>query len=185
MEQGPQRAFHHFYNGFSPGKVDLVLNLPNMGDASPLPVYEEPPESPVSAPELYKEFPLVLTTGGRNVVYYHSAHRNIPSLRKISPDPCLEIHPDTAAQYGVMEDEWVFLETPRGRVEVKIRLDENIHPRVVHAPHGYWYGVDNGWRQVNINIITNNEPWCPVTGSVQTRALLCRVKKMTDLGTDE
>jgi len=169
-------------NGFSTpsgsGKVDLYSDLIEMAGASPLPVFSEPPESPISTPELYKKYPLILTTGGRNIVYYHSAHRNIPSLRKVSPDPQLDIHPETAARFKVDNGEWVRLHTSRGQVEIKICFNENMHPLVVHAPHGYWYGVKDGWKRLNINIITDNQPQCPVTGSVPTRALLCRIEKI-------
>lgn len=168
-------------NGFrtpsGSGKVDLYLEIPEMGGASPLPLYGEPPESPVSTPGLYRDYPLILTTGGRNLAYYHSAHRNIPSLRKLSPDPLLDIHPETARSLGVEDREWVWLETRRGKVDIRIRHNEDMHPKVVHAPHGYWYGEKDGWERLNINMITSNQPQCPVTGSVQTRALLCRINK--------
>ncbi|MFZ5562716.1 MAG: molybdopterin-containing oxidoreductase family protein, partial [Thermodesulfobacteriota bacterium] len=160
------------------GKVEIYAEyLTGLGIA-PLPVFREPDEGPVSRPDLYKQYPLILTTGGRNIVYYHSSHRNIPSLRKKAPDPELQIHPDTAAALGVTEGEWVYLATPRAKVEIKIRLFEDIDPRVVHAPHGFWYGVEDGWKRININMVTNDEPLCPVTASVPIKALLCRVEKM-------
>jgi len=169
-------------NGFKTpsgsGKVDLYSDFLESMGISPLPVYREALESPISTPELYKTYPLILTTGGRNVVYYHSAHRNIPSLRKKSPDPQLDIHPETAARFGVADREWVRLKTVRGQVEIRARFDADMHPAVVHAPHGYWYGVKDGWERVNINVITDNQPWCSVSGSVATRALLCTIEKM-------
>jgi len=161
------------------GKVELYAEyLAQMG-ISPLPVFREPQEGPISSPELLEDYPLLLTTGGRNIVFYHSSHRNIPSLRKRSPDPLLQIHPETAASFGVADGEWVELVTPRGSVDIKVALFEDVHPRVVHAPHGYWYGVDEGWKKININMITNDEPLCPVTASVPIKALLCRVRKKT------
>lgn len=159
------------------GKVELCAEYLSAMGISALPVFREPGESPVSSPDLAKDYPLVLTTGGRNIVFYHSSHRNIPSLKKRAPDPLLQIHPETAASIGVEEGEWVELVTPRGRVDIRITLFDDVHPRVVHAPHGYWYGVDEGWKKININIITNDEPLCPVTASVPIKALLCRIEK--------
>ncbi|MDD5723138.1 MAG: molybdopterin dinucleotide binding domain-containing protein [Syntrophales bacterium] len=167
------------------GKVDLCLDHPKIPNLQipvegipPLPVYNEPTESPISTPELYKEYPLVLTTGARNIVYFHSAHRNIPSLRKLSPDPQLDIHPETAKAFNVAEGEWVWLKTKKDKVAIRIRFDENIHPKVVSAPHGYWYGVKDGWELLNINMVTGREPQCPVAASSQTRALLCTIEKI-------
>jgi anaerobic selenocysteine-containing dehydrogenase len=112
------------------------------------------------------------------VVYYHSAHRNIPSLRKLSPDPELDINPESAAELLITDGEWVRIRTTVGCAEIKIRFNNDIHPKVVHAPHGYWYGPKDGWKRLNINILTSNEPQCRATASVQTRALLCRIEKM-------
>ena len=98
-------------------------------------------------------------------------------MRKRSPDPELQIHPETAAELGIADGEWVYLASPRGRVEIKIRFFEHIHPKVVAAPHGYWYGVEDGWRRLNINMITDNKPLCPVTAGPPIKALLCRIEK--------
>ena len=167
-------------NGFrtSSKKVELYSEALESQGLDPMPVFREPAESPASTPDLYKEYPLVLTTGGRNILYYHSAHRNIPSLRKHAPDPELQIHPRTAAELGINDEEWVHLVSPRGRVEIKACFFAHIHPKVVHAPHGFWYGVEDGWRRVNVNMITDNQPLCPVSAGPPIKALLCRVEKI-------
>ena len=159
------------------GKVELYAEYLTMMGISPLPDFREPDEGPEGSPELYERYPLILTTGGRNVVYYHSSHRNIPSLKKRTPDPELQIHPDTARGYGIEDNEWISLSSPRGTVEIRARFDADMHPRVVHAVHGFWYGVEEGWKKLNINMLTNDEPLCPVTGSVPIKALLCRIEK--------
>jgi anaerobic selenocysteine-containing dehydrogenase len=160
------------------GKVGLCPKYFEDWGLNPLLVYREPPESPVNSPDLWKEYPLVLTTGRRILAYYHSSLRNIPSLRKIAPDPELDIHPETCKKLGIENGEWVHLVTPRGKVEVKVKYFEETNPKVVHTPHGFWYGREDGWEKLNINQITDNGPKDPITGSVSTKALLCRVEKM-------
>ncbi|MBS3759720.1 MAG: molybdopterin-dependent oxidoreductase [Desulfobacterales bacterium] len=160
------------------GKVALHAGYLEGLGISPLPIFREPSESPVSQPELYHEYPLILTTGGRLLVYYHSSHRNIAPLKKRAPDPELEIHTKTAKNLDIQDGEWVYLVSPRGRVEIRARHSETIDPRVVQSPHGFWYGMEDGWKRLNINMITDDEPLCPVTGSVPIKALLCRVEKI-------
>ncbi|HKL83582.1 MAG TPA: molybdopterin-dependent oxidoreductase [Desulfobacter sp.] len=160
------------------GKVALHAGYLEGLGISPLPIFREPSESPVSQPELYHEYPLILTTGGRLLVYYHSSHRNIAPLKKRAPDPELEIHTKTAKNLEIQDGEWVYLVSPRGRVEIRARHSETIDPRVVQSPHGFWYGMEDGWKRLNINMITDDEPLCPVTGSVPIKALLCRVEKI-------
>ncbi len=182
MERYSTPVVHRLYErkgGFRTpsGKVELCAEYLKGLGISPLPAYLEPAESPASRPDLLKNFPLILTTGARLLVYYHSSHRNIASLKKRAPDPELQIHPETAAKLGVENGEWVNLISPRGTVEIKTFFDENIHPEVVHAPHGFWYGVADGWKRININMLTDDENMCPVTGSVPIKSLLCRVEK--------
>ncbi len=182
MERYSTPVVHRLYErkgGFRTpsGKVELCAEYLKGLGIPPLPEYREPAESPVSRPDLLEEYPLILTTGARLLVYYHSSHRNIASLKKRAPDPELQIHPETAAKLEIENGEWVKLSSPRGAVRIKAAFDENIHPQVVHAPHGFWYGVEDGWKRVNINMITDDENMCPVTGSVSIKSLLCRVEK--------
>ncbi len=160
-------------------KIMLYGNHLNLLGVAPLPDHKEPPESPISTPELWKEYPLILTTGNRILPFYHSALRNIPSLYKRAPDPELQIHPDTAKELGMSNGEWVYLSSPRGRVEIRLKYFEGTHPKVVHSPHGYWYGVEDGWKRLNINILTDNQTTDPVTASLPLKGLLCRIEKMS------
>ena len=142
-----------------------------------MPVYREPPESPASTPELAQKYPLILITGIKSQGYFHSAYRNIPGLRRLDPEPLLEIHPEAAQERGIKDGEWVEIVTPRGSVKHKARLSEKIAPRVVAAPHGWWYGYQDGWQEVNINVLTDGSSYDPDVGSSPLKGLLCEVRK--------
>ncbi len=164
------------------GKVELYSSIMEQEGYDPLPYYAEPPESPVSAPEVYKEYPLILITGGRSQYYFHTEYRQIPSLRKKEPDPCVDIHPETAAETGIIEGDWVWIETLRGKIKQRAKITEDIDPRVVNVRHGWWFPEEGGpeygvWKS-NANVLTNNgPPYDPAIGTYQLRALLCRVYK--------
>ena len=116
--QIPMRYDKFHERGFETptGKIELYsTRLEELG-YDPLPYYEEPPESPVSTPEIAREFPYVLTTGARLPMYFHSEGRQIPKLRKGRPEPQVEIHPDTAARHGIAQDDWVRIASPRGSI---------------------------------------------------------------------
>jgi anaerobic selenocysteine-containing dehydrogenase len=111
---------------------------------------------------LAKEYPLVLTTGGRLPGFFHSEFRQIPKLRRLNPDPLVEIHFDTAKELGIKEGDWVWIESPRGRVKQRAKLTKGIDPRVVHAQHGWWFPEDeraepslHGVWVSNINVLTD------------------------------
>src|SRR6516164_8368200 len=78
------------------GKIELYSTRLEALGYSPLPRYEEPPESPISSPN--SDYPLVLTTGGRISFFFNSEHRQIGNLRKARRYPLAEIHPATAAR---------------------------------------------------------------------------------------
>src|SRR6516164_2496683 len=168
------------------GKIELYSTRLEALGYSPLPRYGEPPESPISSPDVARDYPLVLTTGGRISFFFNSEHRQIGNLRKARRYPLAEIHPTTAARYGVVDGEWMWIETRRGRIQQKAKVTAGIDPRVIHAEHGWWfpeepapeYGV---WRS-NANLLTDNQPpYDPAMGTYQLRALLCRVAR-TDPG---
>ncbi len=171
------------------GRFELCSNLLEELGYDPLPFYEEPPESPVSTPEIAAEFPLILINGGRFLPQFQSEHRQLGmGMREQHPDPLVEIHPDTAARLGIREGEWATIETPRGAIVMKARFSTGIDPRVVHAEHCWWFpeqpGAEpslHGLWQSNVNVLTTDEPDAcdPLTGSWPGRALLCRMRPVT------
>jgi anaerobic selenocysteine-containing dehydrogenase len=147
----------------------------------PLPQHREPPESPYSTPTLFKEFPYILITGRRLPGFFHSENRQIPWMRELHRDPVVEIHPDTAKKEGIKEGDWVYIESPRGRVRQRAKFFSGMDPRVVSAEHGWWFpekkDPDHGWEDSNINILTDNSfSNCdPAMGATHVRTLLCKI----------
>jgi len=165
------------------GKVELVPSILKKLGYDPLPGYEEPAWSPISSPELAKEYPLILISGGRVQNYHHSAHRQLAKLRRRYSYPLLQIHPETAKQLGISEGDSVYIETPLGRIGQKAQLFEGIHPQVVHADGYWWYPEEPGadpclfgvWDS-NINsIVPDDLEHCDYAGDNNFRGLLCRV----------
>ncbi len=180
--QGEMEYRKHEKKGFSTptGKVELYSTTLEKWGYDPLPRYREIPESPVSTPELAKEYPDILTAGSRSPVFFHSEHRMLPWLRELQPDPIVEIHPRLAEERHLKDSDWVFLESPRGRIQQRARLTTGIDPRVVAAEHGWWFPEiktpDHGWNKSNINILTDNDPegYDAAMGATNLRVLLCR-----------
>ena len=164
------------------GKIELYSTRFEQMGYAPLPYYEEPPESPLAAPEVAKDYPLVLTSGGRIPFFFNSEHRQIDKLRRAHRDPIAEIHPDTAKRYGIVKGDWMWIETRRGGMRQKAKITDGIDPRVIHVQHGWWFpdqpAPQYGVWQSNANLLTDNgPPYDPAMGTYQLRALLCRVAK--------
>jgi anaerobic selenocysteine-containing dehydrogenase len=161
-------------------KIELYATRFEALGYPPLPSYEEPPESPVRTPQIATDYPLVLTTGARIPYFFNSEHRQLPKLRKAYRDPRADIHPTTAARFGISDGDWMWIETRRGRMRQRARLTDGIDPRVISAEHGWWFpeksAPDYGVWESNVNLLTDNgPPYDPAMGTYQLRALLCRV----------
>ncbi len=123
----------------STGKVELFSKTFESYGLDPLPFHEEPIESPISTPKIYEEYPLILITGRRVPTLFHSEHRQIPWLRQFEKEPYVEIHPDTAKQYGIENGEWVWIEGVRGKVKRKAITTHVVHTKMAMAPQCWWY----------------------------------------------
>ncbi|MCX8031975.1 MAG: molybdopterin-dependent oxidoreductase [Thermoleophilia bacterium] len=148
----------------------------------PLPQFREPGESPYSTPELFKEYPIVLTTGYRMPYYFLSQYRNIPWLRSFTEFPTCQLHPDTAKQCGVEDGDIVWIESPRGRIRQKVRVTPGIKRGVCMAMANCFYPEEpaegyHGLFISNPNVLTNNNHLDPMYGSPDLTCLLCKVYK--------
>lgn len=168
------------------GKLELYSTILEKLGYDPLPQYSEPKESPFSTPELTKDYPFMLITGGRFQPYFHSEYRQIESIRKRRRDPQVQIHPETAQNLGINNGDWVWIETLRGRIKQRCLYFNGIQPGVVHAEHGWWFpelpgeepSLGGVWKS-NVNVLTDDDPErCnPRSGGWPLRTSLCRVWK--------
>jgi anaerobic selenocysteine-containing dehydrogenase len=107
----------------------------------------------------------------------------LDKMRRQHPYPLLQLHPDTAKELGVSEGDWVYVETPLGRVKEKAQLFEGIHPQVVHADALWWYPEEPGeepslsgvWDCTINAIVPDDAEQNDYAGNQCFRALLCRV----------
>lgn len=169
------------------GKFELYSSILEKLGYDPLPYYEEPAESPVSTPEVAKEYPFILSTGGRFMPQFHSEFRHWGTgMREINPDPIADVSSKDARRLGIKNGDWIYIETRRGRIKQKARVSDKIIPGFVNAQASWWFpempGEEpslHGLWDSNANVLTFDDPdSCdPLTGGWQNRALLCKVYK--------
>jgi anaerobic selenocysteine-containing dehydrogenase len=151
------------------GKIELYSETLAENGYDPIPHHVEPSKSPVSTPEIYKKYPVILTTGSRIPEYTHTQLRGIPTMEKTAPEPIAEIHPETAGKYGISDGDIMIVETKKGQIKIKAKTVEGLAPGVLSIPHG--------WAEANSNDLTELEPRDPVTGYTEMKSLLCRISK--------
>jgi anaerobic selenocysteine-containing dehydrogenase len=94
----------------------------------------------------------------------------------------MDIHPETAAQLNLKNDDWAWIENPRGRVLHRARITHEIDRRVVSCEPGWWYPEKKddlfGVWFSNINLLCSMDgPYDPVQGTSTLRTMLCSVRK--------
>jgi anaerobic selenocysteine-containing dehydrogenase len=162
-------------------KFEVYSTLLENWGYDPLPKFREPPESPESTPDLFKDYPYILITGRRQPGFFHTENRQLPWIRELHREPVAEIHPETAKKEGISNGDWMVIESPRGKVRQRAKLFEGIDPRVIGAEHAWWFPENkdpgHGWDESNINILTDNayDACDPAMGATSVRVLLCRI----------
>jgi len=151
------------------GKVEIYSKTMEEHGYSPLPTFEEPAESPISRPDLAEKYPLVLTIGAHVRYYTHSRYRNLPGLRKNMPEPVVQINTKAALARGISDGDKVVVESPRGSIELKASVTDDVMPQVISLLHG--------WTEANSNLLTDDGPRDPISGFPAFRSLMANVHK--------
>ena len=149
------------------GKIELYSTVLEELGCDPLPYYREPAQSPVSTPELAREYPLTVFVGLRDQGNYLTNLRQIKNLRAVNPDPEVFLHPLDAQRAGVNNGQWVWIETTHGRMMARSVCDEVQPEGSIRVPHGWWFpewegGLETGLSGAmlfNDGLILPDDPW--------------------------
>ena len=71
-------------------------------------------------------------------MFWHSQGRQLKTLRSLNTEPLAEMHKATAAKLGIRQNDYIWIETVRGKLRMKVTLNELTHEKVVTIPHGWW-----------------------------------------------
>lgn len=173
------QAFHtssRRFEFYSQALAQWAANHPKFADGARLepgddrlflphqpPVAKSPPEYPY----LLLPIETLPLAGG------HGAH--LPYLQQIAGphlfaawQSWLEIHPETAHKLSIKDGDTVWLESRRGRVQVRARFYVGVRPDVVHLPLGYGHTTGSVWGRRGVNPLSLlEEHYDPVAGLPQ------------------
>jgi anaerobic selenocysteine-containing dehydrogenase len=156
--------------GTPTGKVEFVSTELERAGYEGLPVFTEPYWSPFSSSQIARDYPLVLTSGGRSRYFTHSQGRQLPSLREYEPAARVQLHPADAQARGISDGERVEVFSPVGSIEMTAWVTPVVPRGVVHAFHG--------WEGHNINQLIPDTGLDPVSGFPPFKSSLCQVRKL-------
>ncbi|UCE11521.1 MAG: molybdopterin-dependent oxidoreductase [Candidatus Thorarchaeota archaeon] len=77
--------------------------------------------------------------------------RLVPEKERPNTKAIVVLHPQTADSLGLVEDDSIYVESRRGRVDnVRLKLSEGLDPRIIWASDGWWN------REGNMNLLTDD-----------------------------
>lgn len=143
-----------------------------------------PQFDPVVLPGREEAWPLRLGSA-KTVAYCHSQHRNIASLRRLMPDPIVEMAREDADARGLSQGDWAVVRTARGRAVARVSIVRDLEPGGVFGQHGWWvdgpdgspYDADHPLA-ANINGAIDTAVSDPVSGSIPLRCSRCEVERL-------
>lgn len=121
------------------------------------------------AEETDEEYPLTMTTG-RVLYQYHTGtmtHRE-EGLMSITGEAFVEIHPETAAEYGIEDDEYVRMESRHGSIRVLAQVTGRVGPSTVFVPMHFL-------EDAAVNRLTNEESLDPHSNCPEYKAVPVRI----------
>lgn len=134
------------------GKCEFYSESMARAGLDPLPAYIPPYESVASNPQLAAKYPLaMISPPARN--FLNSSFVNVKSLRDTEGEPHLELHPDDAAQRGLVDGDMVRAFNDRGSLLGRLRVTQKVRPGLLVGLSIWWkkYAGDGK----NANELTN------------------------------
>jgi anaerobic selenocysteine-containing dehydrogenase len=147
------------------GKVELYPEPLRQLGMDPSPIRDHA----LISPDPPEGFPLTLVTGGNLLPYTHWQYRFIQKLRRMSPGPLLEIHPETGALYGLSDGDLTEIQTRFGRIRLPACFTQGIRRDTIHIPQG--------WEEANANQLTGMDEVDPHSGFPNLKSLRCLIRK--------
>jgi len=161
------------------GKLEILSSVLEEYGYDPLPKYTEPPESPISRPDLAKKYPLVFNSGSRTRSSIHTQHHGIKGLNKNHIEPTVLINSSDARERKIKNGQMVQIRTPRGAVNMRAIVTDDIIKGAIDANHACGSPIGpKSWKNTNVNVLTDIKQFDPISGFPIYKSLLCQVEKL-------
>ncbi|MDT3669985.1 MAG: molybdopterin oxidoreductase family protein [Aromatoleum sp.] len=145
------RPFAPFAKGGFPtpsGKCEFRSDWLARQGLDPLPAWVPPHESPVSNPALAARFPLaMISPPARN--FLNTSFSSQPRFVEQEGGPKLEIHPDDAAERGIVDGASLRIFNDRGAFHARAVVTDGVRRGVVVAPSVWWRKLSGDGENAN------------------------------------
>ena len=115
-----------------------------------------------------KDYPYIITTNRELEHYNCGAMTRRTGNVEILAEDVLLIHPNDAAANGIDDDDMVCVESPRGKVDIKAKISDELKPGILSSTFHF--------PEIMLNIITSDEH-CSEAMCPEYKVVSCRIRK--------
>jgi anaerobic selenocysteine-containing dehydrogenase len=146
--QHVRRTLERVAGGKPVGDLLKNLGVAARGDRAYLPHYEPPRfiGEEQDYPFHLNTYKPVTHAGGRGASQPHLQEVSAPPVG-LTWDSWIEVNPKAAKRLGIADGEWVWVESPLGKVRTRARLHPGALPNVVNMPVGRGHKAYGRWAQ--------------------------------------
>lgn len=147
------------------GKIELVSSVVAKHEdigLTGLPHWTEPTSE--------KEYPFTVMTGARLQFAIHSRCHKVPQLRKVRPEPLVDICPQDAEKLGICDGDKVEVYNAAGAVVMTAKLSKQVQEGELSMYHGY--------EEANCNELIPIDLLDPYTGFPAYKQVNCNIRKV-------
>jgi sulfite reductase (NADPH) flavoprotein alpha-component len=132
-------------------------------------------QEPFEPPD--RDYPHVLTTG-RVKNQWHTMPRTgkVEALRRMCPEPFLEMNPSDARSCGIVDADFVEITSRRGKAMAQVFVTAEIRPGTCFMPF-HWGRQFGFYKAANNLTLTARDP---LSGQPELKACAVKVKKLSD-----
>ena len=160
-------------------KIEIYSERLHLAGYAPVPA-----AVPADAASEEPGYPLRLGCA-KNIAYCHSQHRNIASLRRLMPDPTIDVAPTDASARSIAQGDWVRIRTKVGSAMARANIVAGLADGSVFGQHGWWVERTDGTpydeakpMAGNLNNAVSTERSDPISGSIPLRCTWCEIEKV-------
>ena len=115
-----------------------------------------------------KDYPYIITTNRELEHYNCGAMTRRTGNVEILTEDVLMIHPDDARKEGIADGEFVCVESPRGKVDIKAKITDEVKPGILSSTFHF--------PEIMLNNITSDEH-CTEAMCPEYKVVSCRIRK--------
>jgi anaerobic selenocysteine-containing dehydrogenase len=90
------------------------------------------------------------------------------------PEAASLVNPLKAKEIGLTAGDWIEVESPRGKITIRVKITNAVAPDTIYIP--------GGWAEANYNQLSIADQFCPISSQQNYTVCLVKIAKVQKEG---